>query len=819
MSAPVPAPLAAPSARTPSVRFARVAGLDAGRLPLAAEGADELSAQLQVLESRLPGLGDAASDALHRLVPLLDDDRPLRRTVLALRRSTRSTAPAPLAPAVLDQILAALAERASEAPVAAWAAALAQRAELADRLHDAVDRGVARTGAALAALRDDPEIVGAIADASPDFAAAPGRSALKPGRHATRSLLSYATRAAFKTSPFGTLTTVGLAGAPSPSAPAVGITHSYAAAWLDVLARDERAATAFEIEPLRTGGLDSVSEPVAIPELIESRDFVWRRTLRVALRGSGAVLEALQRVGRAPLKRVLEEIGGDDPFAAYLRMLDAGLLRVVAPWGYAERHALRALAARLASAVPDHPAAALLAEVVVEARAVTGLTGRERGRRRAALRDRADQALAAWGVAPGHRRFEVYVDAAPAIAIPGPSPELEAEIQRFTASVRRSTIRSPAYEALVAALVDRCGPGGTIDDPWRWLLAAGADEQLQESLFARPSAARAPASRPLGRSMPPVTAAVAFQVVHGDEPLIVINQLHSGQGGLVSRFGALHDGLRPLLAKRARRLARGALAVEFVPSWEVNGMQAAAAGTLPRLSLPVDAPVTEDRVAAIDFTQLRLRHDPATESIELLTEDAMPVVPFYLGLVPAHLLSGPERILAVLADPWQLPRVGAPTVAALADLDRVVRRPRRVSGRIVLRRAVWTVPTALLPALDGDDAELLHKIGCWRRAQGIPAQVFVRLVRVRPVLDPVGHKPVPIDLRSPYSLSLLLATLADARGRDELRGVEITEALPAPHEFARASDGSLRAVEHVVLSEDEDEVGIAAAVRGERGRR
>lgn len=817
MSVPVPVPLVGPSARTPHVRIDRVAGLDAGRLPLASEGADELSALLEGLESRLPGLGDAASDALYRLVPLLDDDRPLRRAVLALRRSTRSIAPAPIAPALLDRILTALAERASEVPVAVWAAAVAQRAEFTDRLRNAVDQGVARTGAALAALRDDPEIVGAIADASPDFAAAPGRGALKPGRHATRSLLSYAARAAFKTSPFGTLTTVGLEGAPLPLAPAVGITHSYAAAWLDVLARDERAATAFQIEPLRTGGLDSVLEPVAIPELLETPDFVWRRTLRVALRSSGAVLEALQRIGRAPLKRVLEEIGGDDPFAAYLRMLDAGLLRVVAPWGYAERHALEALAARLASAVPDHPDAALLADLVLEARAVTALTGRERGRRRAALRDRADQALAARGVSQGRRRFEVYIDAAPAIAIPGPSPELEAEVRRFTASVRRSTIRSPAYEALVAALVDRCGPGGTIDDPWRWLLAAGADEQLQATLSARPGAARAPTSRPLGRSMPTVTAAVAFQVVHGDEPMIVINQLHSGQGGLVSRFGALHDGLGPLLAERARRLARGAMAVEFVPSWDVNGTQAAAAGTLPRLSLPVDAPVTEERVAAIDFAQLRLRHDPATESIELLTKDGTSVVPFYLGLVPAHLLSGPERILAVLADPWRLPRVGAPTFAALADLDRVVRLPRRVNGRIVLRRAVWTVPTAFLPALDGDDAELLHEIGCWRRAQGIPAQVFVRLVRVRPVFDPVRRKPVAVDLRSPHSLRLLLAILADARGRDELRGVEITEALPAPHEFARASDGSHRAVEHLVLIEDEADV--AAVVSGEKGGR
>ncbi|PPG50067.1 hypothetical protein C5C24_10985 [Rathayibacter sp. AY2B3] len=812
MSITVPAP------RTPvqRLRLDRVAGLDAERLPQAPEGADELAARLDDLEARLPVLGVAASGALHRLVPLLDDDRTLRRAVLALRRCTRSATPAALDPALLAAIGIALAGRPSDAEaVTAWAEAAGLRAVLGDRHRDAVDRGTARATAALTALRDDPQVIGAIADASPDFAAAPGRAALDPGRHAARSLLSYATRAACKTSPFGTLTTVALADAPAPSAPAAAVTHAYAAAWLDVLARDETAVAALEIEPLPTGGLDPVREPVAVAELLETPDFVWRSTLRVALRETGAVLEALQRGGRRPLGRLLDELGGSDPFAAYLRMLDAGLLRVVAPWGYAERHPLDVLAARLDASIPEHPAGALLAELAADARAVTALTGVERGRRRAALRDRAERALADRGVSAGRRRFEVYVDAAPSVAVAGPAPDLEDEFERFAGSVARRTTRSPAYRALVAAVVERCGVGGTIEDPWRWLLAASADEALRAALAgpgADASGIEVP-EPPLGRSMPTATAAVAVQVVHGSTPLLVVNQLLGGQGGLVSRLGALHAGLRPLLADRARRLARGGLAVEFVPSWEVNGMQSAAAGTLPRLSLPVEGPVTEERAAAVEFAGLRLHHDPATESIELLTADGTPVVPFYLGLVPSHLLSGPERILALLADPWRLPRLGSPAFAVLADAGRVVSRPRRTTGRIVTRRALWTVPASQLPAGlpaggppsgSGGDVELLRSVGRWRREHGLPPLVFARLVRARIALDPVGRKPVAIDLRSPHSLRLLETMLAEAHRRDDLRGVEFTEALPAPSEYARASDGSLRAVEHVVLLGGED---------------
>jgi len=793
LTASRPTPTGAPASA--SLRIDRVAGLAVERVALGLAEADALAARLDDLEQLLLAEGERAGDALHALVPLLDDDRALRRTALAVRRRTRSEAPGP--DERIDALLVALSAHGIDpSPLRQWAALAAEHAALAVEYSAAVSTGVAAASRRLEALREDPELLTAIADASPDFAAAPGRDPLLPGRHAGRSLLAYAGRAARKTSPFGTLTTVGLAGDPAPRASTVAVTHAYAAAWLDVLARDERAAHAFEVEPLDTGGLDPASEPVGVPALLESPDVVWRRTLRVPLRGG--VLERLQPLGRVPLRVLLDAIGGDDPFASYVRFLDSGLLRVVAPWSYGERGGLDALAACLSVSAPAHPATALLTGIAADARRVTALEGRERGRARAAVRDRAEQSLRAAGADPARSRFEVYVDAAPSAPVADPPPGIRSELERYRASLGRLVRRSPAYDALVAAFVAAHGVGGTAPSAWRWLLAAGSDEALTTALAtARLRASDGPDERPRGRSMPRPSAALAVQIAHGDEPLLVVNQLLGGQGGLVSRFAPLHAGLAPRLAARAHRLAAGALPLEIVPSWDVNGMQSAASGILPRLRLPVDQPVAGAPSGDVDLADIALHHDPVSDSLELLAPGGRAIALFYLGLVPSHLHSGVERLLTVLADPWLLPRAGAPAFASLADAEQVVATPRRVNGSIVTRRATWSVPRAALPAPTEDDAELLRSFGRWRRSHSLPDEVFVRCVRQHFPGDPVSRKPVPVDLRSPHALRMLAALVTP-----DVAGLEITEALPAAGQLGHVDDeGGHRAVEHLLLLE------------------
>jgi len=537
-----------------------------------------------------------------------------------------------------------------------------------------------------------------------------------------------------------------------------------------------------------------------VPELMESKDFIWRRTAITHLREAGVVLGRLQRLGRLPAAQLLAEIGGADPFASYRRMLEAGLLRPVAPWHHGDAHTLAALADHLRAAVPDHSIVTTLDGIIGEAAAITETTGRERGRRRVALRDHAQSALRAHGISAARSRFELYVDvAAESPAAPLPD-EVDAELARLSRALDRHVRRSTAHDAVVAHFVAQHGVGGTAPSAWEWLLGAGSDEALLAELRSPTSAQDA---RPLGRSQPAPAAAIAVQRVHG-EPLIVVNQTLDGQGGIATRFARLHDGpdgIAARVAARAERLSGGSRAVEFVPAADVNSMQSAASGTLPRLRMPTDAPTIEGPTALtngradVTLSTLTIRHDPESNSLELLAENQHPIVLFYLGLVPPHLLSGPDRVLAVLANPWRVPPLGAPAFAALASPTEVVAQPRRIDGRVVLRRATWSVPRAELFDVDDDDAQLMRAVGRWRRRHGIPAETFVRLIRATPGFDAVARKPIPLDLRSPHSLRRIVAEIAD-----DVTGVEIVEALPDTTRLAPSSPfGEPRAVEHLVF--------------------
>ncbi|MFD2757336.1 lantibiotic dehydratase [Gulosibacter faecalis] len=783
-----------------ALRVDRVAGLTADRLAIAMPEADAAGAALDAIAAGLDELREPVSDTLFSLVPLLEHDRDLRRTALGARRQTQKPQPKPIAQGDLDALSARLRDADLDpAPLLEWARLLDARAAL-EADHDAAfTRELAAATGTLEALRADDEFLTAVADASPALAAAPGKSALTPSRHTTRSILAYAGRSALKPSPFGRLTRVGYAqGTTSPDAEIAEISHSYAAAWLDVIARDEYGCVALEVEPLDTGGLDARTEPIAVANLTETPDFVWRRTAEVQLRGEADLLDWLRGLGRVPVADLLDAIGGERPFDTYLHLLGAGFVRPVAPWAAGDREALATLSARLEAAVPMHPIAAELRVILDDTRTMLRTTGRARGRVRAELQREAERALASRGVGKGRRRFEVYLDVAPReVARPLPPalvPELDAIAEQLTPRARTG-----AYRIVVDDFVRRYGRGGTAPSLWEWLVRAAFDDGLQQRFASGEASAPDMLTRalPRGASMPRPSAVLAFQVADGDEPRAVINQVLPGQGGLVTRFARLHDGADGLatgLRERAEALAAPALPFEVVPSADVNGMQAAAAGTLPLLVWPTERPVAAYPDDAVRADALSARHDVASDSIVLTDATGAVRAPLYLGLVPAHLGDGPERMLSVLADPWHRPRVGLPTFPVLGDATEIRQFARRESGRVVLRRAAWTVPTAQLPEHEADPATLLRTFGAWRREQGLPDEVFVRVVRQQLRLGSTARKPVWVDLRSAHALEHLYS-LVD----DDTAGLEFTEALPASGEHPRGGDGRRRAVEHLVF--------------------
>ncbi len=75
---------------------------------------------------------------------------------------------------------------------------------------------------------------------------------LEPQGKAARSVLGHVSRAAVKTSPFSWLTALAVDGGQTDGASHSYVDQQHVHAWLGALARDERFATAFEVEPNRS---------------------------------------------------------------------------------------------------------------------------------------------------------------------------------------------------------------------------------------------------------------------------------------------------------------------------------------------------------------------------------------------------------------------------------------------------------------------------------------------------------------------------------------------------------------------------------------
>jgi hypothetical protein len=195
----------------------RVAGLPADTVvALRAPEAADWAARTAAEEDRLVVLGARLSDPLSEAVGATED-AALRRRLLALRRQVFNNR----LPGDLDaaRALAAGLGGTTGADLAAWLDARVRWEELRREGDTVLAAGLARTRAALRTLAHDDRLRRGLLLASPTleerldaFAADPAPTPGKRARKMERSLLSYLYRTACKTSPFSTLTGVGLGG-------------------------------------------------------------------------------------------------------------------------------------------------------------------------------------------------------------------------------------------------------------------------------------------------------------------------------------------------------------------------------------------------------------------------------------------------------------------------------------------------------------------------------------------------------------------------------------------------------------------------------
>ncbi|MBT2406297.1 MULTISPECIES: lantibiotic dehydratase family protein [unclassified Streptomyces] len=811
------------------VMLTRVAGLPADALDLVAPATRKLLAEHAAAARRLSSLAPGLTDALFALVPHLDDDVPLRRRVLAAKRSVNR-----LDPLSWDEdVQSRLAERLppdAALLLADWVRLVGERQALLEQLtiQLAEDRELSvealhhtlERGGDIDDGTGECGFAASLAIAAPDWIRHRGHKARSAKK--LKTLYSYAARAAVKTSPFSGLTTVGEAGAEGQGRGRSRTSATMAYLALRRLARDPSTAglLRYRVAPVRPG---TATEPKGLllhSEVVITEGVVWRHD-RAVEADYALPAQAGLRSG-ATYTELLATVGGARPFARFVRLIDTGVLQPVPPWDRGEAP-FPVLAALLAEGDTTAP---IGRHDLARAHSLGDGVWREDTEGRIAAAAELRDLTGGWNEHSDRSERKpsglVYEDRETDLALPDPLdvPEIRADLTALGERMRPYIFRSHLYDFLLESFTAEFGAGGVCRDPLGFLMRLTIDRDanppLERALFADMASRRDPADRawlPVGPTSAPPNAGVFFQLeaanhadIEAGRYRLVVNQYGAGTGGLFSRFGRLlGDGFRERLAAHIERCWPGVPCRELVVWTDCNTVQSECGGLLPPLVLPGE--VEDANGITLDDTVLA--HDSHTDTLSLFDRDGDPVGLAYLGLIPQHLLQSYVRLLAILADPWVN---GSPhsdyTMTKAHELsplcgDGVVELPRVTDGpgnRLVTRRASWIVPASAIPRPEGgehDETALAVRLDAFRRTHGIPEEVFVH--QLGGAGNALGmsadRKPMWVSLASPLSVGVLQHWLSPQTSH-----LRLVEALPGRSLHAqRDALGRTRVTEHVAL--------------------
>ncbi|MEU0566197.1 lantibiotic dehydratase [Nonomuraea sp. NPDC005983] len=741
-----------------AVVLMRVAGLPVRDLDVLV--APELGGLLErtaTRRGRSEELGRQVADALYDVIPRMADKA--RREALKLRRdahngrcSDRTLAAAD----VVDRYL----DREHRDLIGSWVHSVTTLRECLAETDRAAAVHVAVAGRQVFGLLTRADIMSTLALASPTFARVllgPGSAWTCPPESRTcRTAVSYATRAALKPSPFGSL------GRTVPSTATVSSPLHLAVALVRACAQHRQLSSRFpsRVNPsLRNvaGSWYAMLPCYDVPAgLLPYR---WDELTSASLYVPGQL--APERPDGA---RPLDAWPGAGPELAG-RWVEMGLLLPDVPWRSGERDYL----ARIADRVPAGPVGDALAELKRAEQRMPAADAAERVRLDARVRrvatdafDRLETSPPAWlQTAP------LFHESLPADDVPLPAlpPQVTQDLGVVAARIRAGLGQTRLYEGLVRHFVARYGSGGRCDD-------------LLEFLYTYPwTPAPFPAHRPEpGGTLGFPAATVFYQLAangtaaleRGDYTLVV-NQVCVEPGGQAARWDGAH-GTADTLRTWISSLHPGSTVYELLAGADFAGVQAPAARLFERVAWPSDLGPAQGR----DLYGFVVTHDRRTGTLQAYDSAGARAAFVYLGAMPLPLLHGPMRLLATLTHPWIPASPDAPGTPA----------GRVQQGRVVMSRARWRLPAGTIPRRTGSWAEYLGDLAAWRAAHAIPRQVFVRHGR---------HKPFWVDFHAPHTVALLDHELTGGE-------IELTEALPTREQhWVRDGSGRARAAEFVGL--------------------
>lgn len=787
---------------TESVRAASIAGFRLDRISGVGVAALDLNgsvapllAQNAVTEADLATATEPLIAAIFDLVPRLD--RLDRRTVLALKR--RIHRGQQIDPEDCDALIAA---GVPDLELKTWVHACEERALGLQRLDIAVEAAGDVTASRLRELIGTPALALTLPVVAPDFIDRIADADLRPGARASRTALLYLVRAALKPSPLRHLTTVALYPIGSREQQDVAVPIGLVHGLFSALAGTPRFTDAFDYRP-------AYQVPAQGPSVIlrsnrSDHGSLWSQERIADAAQYAAELAHLVAAG-AELSTVLSA-------ERLSRLVRMGLLVPVVPWAAGAADALPVLADVLdRSAAPDAPPMAGLLRDFQQAVIELGSAGPgDRAELIPQLHTRAN-ALADVCGAPRWTDTLLHEDVAVRDSA-GELPDVVGDdLRDFAGQVRPYLFRTHLYDLILDAFRSTFGAGGRCGDAVGFFLRLYADAAFVRQIRAARAADLAldvpPSGRawlPVGRTSAPPAVAVMYQLaatssaaLTGGDYRLVVNQLGSALGGLVTRFGRVfQDGaVTRSVLPWLEQLYPFCEIRSFTLSAAVNNLQHAGAGHLPEITWPTE--FQHLSAGALKFDELGLRHDPTTDTLEFVSRDGRDIAPVYTGIVPGSLCNGPAQLALAVMDPWvdgsPMSRANHPFLRSRGgDAERVISTPRQGSGRVVSQRARWLVPVADFPLpLPAETAgRYLARLDNWRRSIDLPAEAFFLAIASDP-FDANRRKPMWIDFASSHSVHTALPLIVGSRA------IRFEEPLPARTEaWVPGIDGP-RMCEHI----------------------
>lgn len=763
---------------------------------------------------------------LFRLVPQLDHDRDLRRRALALKRSVHNQR---RSAGTADDVAAIGAILKDDEPLrlADWNRLALCRESAMTEAENAYREQLAAVSRVLPELMADPALQQGLAIASPDLLSDLLRNPRDdqqiwiPSTKRSRSCTAYLTRVAMKTSPLSTFTQIGVArvvsgrpgsidgqnaGTSTASYP-TRLLRAFPHEWLMISARIRELAPAFQYEA--NAGIDPTAGQQGQVRVLKSvtqfssahfwrTEVISQQQLDESLR---AALSPGRRFSYADLLDLAESHGAADQHGFFLSLVDRKLIQPVAPYSRKDPRPLMALAGALTITSTERAIgiAELMRRLQKHADAGGAASGTERieiiaeiRRLAAAIYQALDATPPAWLNSAKPLAENVAYEGAP-ITLPA---SVQLDLARAAEKFRAGTVRTKLYDYIYQYFVRRFGEQGETGDILGFLADFLAREDFPE-LLARAIAedklaVKEPGSfrshLPGGASAVPPTLTLFYQLAARDRDALergryelMINQVNSGEGGLLGRFvnigGSVHDVLRTELAGWLKDLYRGQLPLELTVCGDINILQMEQGICGRVLQWPGELPAADsDRNAAVRLDQLRLR---ATSDGTLCFIDAegRPVTVSYQGVVPSYLAPQVLRLLMVIVDPWTRDYdLGKSECSGNEQGSNHIRYfPRQQDGRIVFRRARWRVPSsAFIHREKGErDFDFFLRVQRWRTEHGLPEEVFAQLEQAQAAAQAKERKPVWVHFGSPHAIELL----CQLGGADSV--VTLTEVLPA----------------------------------------